>query len=197
MHEPPPPLDGLEKNALVNMARNGNKDAFGELMVQWEPYIRTSLHKAISRRDDVDDAYQEIAMSLMVSIEGMKHDNFQGWIRRVIRNQRFVFMNRVMARGERLRTGKNVEDAFIKHMKSREDDPEQICEVLEIQHDVAKVIDQLPGKQRRAMRGAFIENKTYEKIGKEEGVTRQAICTRIQKAKKVLRNSLQHHEQLL
>lgn len=191
--EPPPSLDGLDLAEIVRMARDGNKEAFGQLMVYWEPFIKKSLTNALNCPADVDDAYQEIAMSLMGTIKNMKHSNIQGWIRVAMRRRLHVFLIRVKTKGDRLKTGEGA-NTVLRHIRAREDDPALICERLEIQYDVREAIDRLSEKQQKAMRGVFLNEKTCLEVSKEEEVTRSAISERMQTAKKTLRDSLQQYE---
>ncbi len=190
----PQPLDSLAEAEIIKMARDGDREAFGELMVRWELYIKKSLRGSMSRPEDVDDAFQEAALSLMVSIRNMKHDNFQGWMRSIIKNQRYLFLNRVLARSNRLKTGENIFDVIIRRITSRDDNPGEVCEKLEMQRDVKTAVNQLPKKQQEAIRGVFFEGKNYKAVAKEKKVTRNAIDARVQVAKKTLRDSLSKHK---
>ena len=189
-----PLLDGTEENELVRMAKNGNKDAFGELMVRWRPYIITSLNKAMSEQRDVEDAYQETAMSLLVSIKSVKLDNWRGWIRSVIKYRRYTFLRNIKARGDRLKTGENIHDAIIGQIESRDDDSALICQKLETQRKVREAIDNLPEKQKETIQDIFFNGETAGEVARKAKVTKAAIYRRVHNAKHVLRDSLSQYE---
>lgn len=194
MKQPPHPLDSLAEAEIIKMARDGNREAFGELMIRWELYIKKSLRRSMSHPEDVDDAFQETALALMIPIRNIKHDNFSGWMRLVIKRQRYLFLDRVLTKSNRLKTGENIFDVIIRRITSRDDDPSRACEKLEIQKDVETAINQLPDKQQEAIRGVFLEEKYYREVAEEKKVTQQAIDQRVQVAKKTLRDSLSQHE---
>ncbi len=189
-----PLLDSLSGADIVRMARDGNKDAFGELMVRWESYIKMSLSKVLSCQSDINDAYQETVLSLMTTIKSMKHDNFQGWLIIAMRRRRNTFLKTVKARGDRLKTGENIENIILQCIKSREDNPGGVCERQEMQEDVKAAINQLPKKQKEAARIYFLNCKTFLEAAKELGVSRQAVNRRILTAKETLREILSKHK---
>ncbi len=189
-----PLLDSLSAADIVRMARDGNKDAFGELMIRWEPFIKKSLSNVLDCSADVDDAYQEIALSLMNTIKNIRHNNFQGWMKLAMQRRRDTFIKRVKARGDRLRTGEDIENIILYRIKSREDDPRGACERREMQEDVKAAIKQLPKKQKKAMQIYFLNCKTLLETGKELGVSRQAVNHRVLIAKETLRKTLSKYE---
>ncbi len=196
MNEPLTLLGGTEEAALVEMARGGNKEAFGELMVRWEAFIKTSLRKVLDHPEDVEDALQHTVLALMVGIQSIKHDNFQGWVRWVIKCQRHHFLKRVIYKSNRLKTEQEVVGYGygIHCAAGREEDPALICECMEIQHDVRKAIDCLPVKQQEAIREIFLKEETYQKAAEEKGVTQSAITGRLKRGKEFLRNSLPQYK---
>ncbi len=193
-NKPLPLLDSLNEADIVKMTKNGSKEAFGELMVRRESYIKMSLSKVLSCQSDINDAYQETVLSLMTTIKSMKHDNFQGWLIVAIQRRRDTFIKRVKARGDRLKTGEDIENVILYCIKSREDDPRKACERREMQEDVKAAISQLPKKQKEAARIYFLNCKTFSETAKELGVSRQAVNRRILTAKKTLRETLSKHK---
>ncbi len=192
-----PSLDGTKEATLVKMARGGNKNAFGELMVRWEPYIKASIRRIISNPDDVDEGYQEIAMSIMKTIQKMKHNNFQGWVRIAIRNRRYRFTQQLITGPRRNNLNYDpTQDAWCDEgwlSISKESEPRKACEVLEIQRDVMSAIEKLPKKQREAALGVFINEKARKEVAEDCSVSRPAIDFRINDATKALRGSLSQH----
>ncbi|KKM18372.1 hypothetical protein LCGC14_1666370 [marine sediment metagenome] len=193
-NKPLPLLDSLSEADIVKMARDGNKEAFGELMVRWESYIKMSFSKVLSCQSDINDAYQETVLSLMTTIKSMKHNNFQGWLIVAIQRRRNTFLKIVKARGDRLKTGENIENVILYRMGSREDDPGGVCERREMQEDVKAAINQLPKKQKEAVRIYFLNCKTFLETAKELGVSRQAVNRRVLTAKETLRETLSKHK---
>ncbi len=194
MKQPPLPLDGLDQAELVKMARDGDREAFGKLMVRWERYIKKTLRRFFFNQDDIDDAYQETVLSLMLSIQSMKHDNFEGWIRIAIRYRRHTFQQRVVNRARRLKTEETSDGKVIHFLNSCETSPFRVAEQRETQNNVKKAIDSLPLVQRNAVRGVYLEGKTCQEVANEHCVTRSAISDRIQRAKKALKGILSEYQ---
>ncbi len=198
MHEPTQ-LDGLEESALVKMAKAGDKDAFGELMVRWETFIKTSLRRCLLDHADVDDAYQEIVMSAMQTIEKIKHDNFQGWMRITMRNRSYRFMTQMKSKTGWMETESFLggsEFGAICNKESTDCEPSALYEEIELRENVMFAIEELPRKQREAIIGVFIEEKTQVIVASEVLVSRAAIGFRIGKAIESLRDSLSVYSEI-
>ncbi len=189
-------LSILSIDDLFRMARDGDREAFGEVIVRWEIFIRRTLVETISHPEDREDAFQYIALALMTEIENVKHDNFQGWMRLVIKCRRYDFLRQAIYKTRKLRAEQEITgyDFSMNCDEGREDDPALICERLEIQHDIRKAVNCLPIKQREAVQDVCLDGKTQQKAAKGKGITDKGIASRLRKAEKSLRNSLTQYQ---
>ncbi len=198
-----PSLNSLDMDSIFKAARNGDREAFGEVIVRWEKFIKASLVKTLSCPEDREDAFQYIALALMTEIKNVKHNNFQGWMKKIIKCRRYDFLRTVIYKTRILRAeqevtgydyGMNDGDNRMNEPEGGEGDPALICERLEIQDDVREAIGLLPAKQKRAVQDVYLDEKSKPKAAKKEEIGVGGIKYRLDKARELLQNSLPQYQ---
>lgn len=82
----------MEEN-LVNMAKLGNKAAFGELVNMYQKKLYIIAKSKIEREEDIKDAIQDTLLQAYVNIDSIKKANsFNGWITQILLNNCSSFL---------------------------------------------------------------------------------------------------------
>jgi len=71
-------------NALVRRARDGDRDAFGELFLLYAPDVRRLLWSVIGPSDEIDDLVQEVFLQAFRALSGFRGESrFATWLHQI------------------------------------------------------------------------------------------------------------------
>lgn len=74
-------------NKLVKMAKNGNKEAFNQLIIHYQNDLYRIAKSRLYNEDDVCDAIQETILSAYQSIDKLvKTSSFKAWLIKILIN---------------------------------------------------------------------------------------------------------------
>ncbi len=80
---------------LVELARNGDRQAFGELLLRNDERLRGLAYRLLADRDDMDDALREAYLRAHEGLSGLRPGkDFGGWLYRVTYNACIDVMRR-------------------------------------------------------------------------------------------------------
>jgi len=171
---------------LVTRARDGDREAFGELVSK---YIRLAGSLAYSVVGDFDvarDVVQESFLKAHRSLGGLKEPRkFKGWLYGVVRSAAIDHIRR-----ERARPASSLEGEHEVRAPGGEYGPEHEVQQTEVRERVRREIHGLPDNYRELVILKYLEGSTYEQIAEITGLTVEAIESRLHRARKMLRKKL-------
>ena len=75
------------ENKMIEEAKNGNFEAFGELISLYEKKIYNYCLRLTNRREDAEDLTQEVFVRVYKALKGFKgNSQFSTWIFRIAHN---------------------------------------------------------------------------------------------------------------
>lgn len=78
------PMDELRLIELVELAQTGDRDAFGELVKEFETSVFAIVLKRLRNRSEAREVTQEVFLRAMRKISQLREANrFGGWLRRI------------------------------------------------------------------------------------------------------------------
>ena len=188
---PAPP--GFDESALVARAKEGDAQAFTELVNQYERKIYR-LAKHITQNDeDAEDVLQEAFLKAYEHL-----DNFQGnskfytWIVRIAVNEALMKLrkrkgDRTVPLDEPVDTG---EEMVQREIAVWEDNPEQHYSREEIQEILDQAIETLKPDFRTVFTLRDIEELSTEETAEALGISIPAVKSRLLRARLALREKL-------
>lgn len=162
----------------VELAKNGNKEAFSELISN----IKTDLYKIAKTRlhseDDIADAIQETIISAYKYINKLKkNENFKKWIITILINK----CNDLYKKDKKNKTisiNELSEDIYKFNIKEIEE--LEINDILNVLKDDEKIIITL----------YYLENYTSKEIANILKINESTVRTKILRAKNKIKSSL-------
>lgn len=169
-----------EDLALATRIRNGDIDAFEELVEKYKNKLFSFLIKMTYSRQDSEEILQEVFIRAFNNIN--KYDDrwmFSTWLYRIAINTYRSYMKRT----KKFKTIP-IDDIVIHRNSTVEGNPEDAYERNEKRHEVISLIKKLNEKQRIPLILKYVKGFSYTEIGKVMGISKEAAKMKILRAKK-------------
>lgn len=177
-----------ESSCLVKRLKEGDEDAFRELIDRYEKRIFNLCYRFLGDYDEAADLTQETFIRVWGGIRGFraKADIFT-WIYRIAinlcKNRRRWFLRR--GRTHSLSNSTTLKEVDI---PTSELNPEAILEDKEIRLHIQKGIDSLPSKYRLLIILRDIQGLSYEEIARITDSSQIKVKSRLYRARRMLRD---------
>src|SRR5258708_7852683 len=178
---------GRGRTSLLARARNGNSEAFAEMV---SPYIPTLYRRArglTGNAADAEDVSQEAVLKAWSRLEqfagkqGESTDDFRAWISRIAANTSIDLLRQrrdgKIASLEQ-RKGQS-EETIGSGLASEEQDPEERCARREMGRMLAKAIVQLPPDLRQACLLRDVLHYSTQEVASRLGISVVAARLRL------------------
>jgi RNA polymerase sigma-70 factor (ECF subfamily) len=181
-----PNLKKLEDTALVDLAKDGNKEAFGELYERYVEKIYNYIYYRTGNHHDAEDLTARVFFRAMGHIENYTERGvpFQAWLYRIAHN--------LVANWHRDRGRRKVIplDEFIAG-SLRTDAPDRQAEDNEERERLLAAIRRLPEERQQLLVLKFVEHQSNAEIGEVMDRTEGAIKSLYHRTLIALRDELQ------
>ncbi|MCB9030117.1 MAG: sigma-70 family RNA polymerase sigma factor [Deltaproteobacteria bacterium] len=163
---------------LMVKAREGDTNAYRELLNQITPVLKSFLQKRINRETDVEDILQEV----LLAIHNKRHtyrseDPISAWIFAITRYKSIDFL-----RKHARKFSKEVYDEAT--LESLNESP--IDDMIETQ-ELNWALNQLPKKQREIVTSLKIEGQSVKDVAEKNNMSESAVKVAAHRAYKALR----------
>jgi RNA polymerase sigma factor (sigma-70 family) len=168
-----------------------------DLAAEWfNPYVRVLLHQIGLRGDDIDDATQQVFLSLPSALAGLapgEPRKVSGWL---AARARYVCLEQRRAQeGSRRKDGTRTR-GIREDLKALDDivgiTPDYLADLVrgERVERVKQAIAQLPATDRRIVLGVLVEDQSHQEVASALGLTIAACKMRLSRARKALREAM-------
>ncbi|WP_064750101.1 sigma-70 family RNA polymerase sigma factor [Lysobacter firmicutimachus] len=167
----------LMANGDLAAARSGDRAALERVLTHSRQDLRryAEFHCVIN---DVEDAVQESLITVSRKLRDLRVlECFVSWTFRIVKRE----CNR-LKRARRLLSGEPIGEEIM---------PVVTPEPAEWRHDVAAALESLPAHYREIILLRDLEGLTVEEIGARLGMTREAVKSRLHRARVLAREYLQ------
>ncbi|MDR3053251.1 MAG: sigma-70 family RNA polymerase sigma factor [Coriobacteriales bacterium] len=179
-----------ELTRLIKRAMRGDQNAFESLYLRYLKEIIFQARKLLDRKEDAEDAAQEIVLALYRNIKTLSSPfAFHAYHYRTIYT---TCINKNMQQG-----GKDLqlEDFEETLADSEEAQPEQRFEESEIRREIRQLVDRLAPKQRLCVYLYYFYDMSYEEIAQALDASTNAVGVNLTKARKAMERLLTKDEQ--
>jgi RNA polymerase sigma-70 factor (ECF subfamily) len=187
------------RTSLLARARNGNREAFAEMV---SPYIPTLYRRArglTGNTADAEDVSQEAVLKAWSRLEQFAGkedesiDDFRAWISRIAANTSIDLLRqrrdgKIASLDQRVG---QTEETLGSGIESEQQDPEERCARREMGRLLAKAIVQLPPDLRQACLLRDVLHYSTQEVASRLGISVVAVRLRLFRAHRRLREKLQ------
>ena len=186
------PVKGAEPLAeLVVAARDGDKDAFGEIVRRTFADTYTLALRLTGNEQDANDVAQEAYIRAWRSIGKFRGDSqFSTWLYRITANAASTNTKR----RRRLRTDP-IDDVREPIDERREVQPAEMAESSESASRLARAVEELPESLRSVLVLKDVYGLSHEDIADELGISVAAAKVRLHRGRRRLRDVLYEDEE--
>ena len=178
---------GLDDRKLVRLARQGERVAFATLIERHYPALRSTCRRALGDSDLAGDAAQQATLTAMLGLERLRDDDALRFMADRHRSERLPVDAPTPSRPTRRDRGSGRATPARRSSKA---DPAVAAEVAEVEARVRAAIAGLPRGQQEAVALYYLAGLTQAEIAERLGTAPGAIKTRLHKARRSLRASL-------
>ncbi|MDD2212894.1 MAG: sigma-70 family RNA polymerase sigma factor [Clostridia bacterium] len=178
---------------LVTRSKNGNLQAFEELVCRYERKIYSVAYRLMGSYDDANDLAQEAFLKAFLAINSFRGDSsFSTWLCRIVTNLcRDELRKRYRISVESLDQKICLGDVEIKkQIPSSEPGPEEIYEKHELQQELQDLLTSLSPEFRLAVVLRDLQGFTYQEIAEQMECSVGTVKSRISRARSFLKEKL-------
>jgi len=195
-------LNGIprRKPSLLTQARQGNREAFAEMVSPHMPTVYQRARRMTGNTADAEDVSQEAllkAWSRLGQFSGTQDENsddFRAWLGRIAGNTSIDVLRqrrdgKILSLDEQ-RNGSE-EETWGSRIPARDENPEQQYARREVSRKLANAIGQLPGDLRQACLLRDVMQYSTQEVADRLGISVVAVRLRLFRAHRRLREKLQ------
>lgn len=188
---------------MIARARDGDRDALGELLEQHRAYLKLITQRSIGNqlggRLDASDIVQQTCLSAFGNIHKLLSDNpdeFAAWLRKVHeRNVQNAVRDHVETQKRALDRQQSLDESgWRPELPAKQTSPSQRLLEGERAVQLAAAMQVLPPDQREAVRLRYLEGQSVEEIARQMQRTRFSVAGLIKRGLARLRGQLQPGE---
>lgn len=157
--------------------------AFEELINQYKAYVFAIILRIINDPDDAQDIAQEVFLQIYRSLSEYQPDHLKAWIGRITTNKA-IDWKRKRARQLAL-VDSDMERQAIPGVLDMS--PEQMLLQQERESHMKDLCRSLPPRYSQVIIKYHFENKSYQQIAREEGISLKTVESRLYRARRLLR----------
>jgi RNA polymerase sigma-70 factor, ECF subfamily len=176
---------------LLNMARNGNEEAFNELVRRNSRMIYRISRKVLKNHEDAEDTLQNVLVKIYQRLDGIEESaRFTSWLFRVTFNEALMTLRRNRSR--------HVDDCV--DISSVDTSGRSMAELQDMrtnnerQHMNRELTHKAMQNLNPGLRRAFLLHKgqgwTHQEVADELGISQATAKTRVFRARRQLREEL-------
>ncbi len=179
---------------LLNEAKSGNDQAFVELFQRYCGPLERTIFRIVQNRQDTEDIVQETVLSAWRHLNGFRGNcRFYTWVTRIGINKSLMLLRKRKVRPEVLFFPIPSESNTIEvpEYPDVSPNPEQLCASRQINEVVLQAVGGLPIGLRDIFAHYYREECLLEEAANALGLTVAAAKSRLLRARRALRSSLE------
>jgi RNA polymerase sigma-70 factor (ECF subfamily) len=183
----------LDELALVAQSREGDSEAYGQLVRRYQNKIFRLAQHITQNREDAEDVLQETFLKAYEHLDQFQgNSKFYTWIVRIAVNQALMKLRRrkndkSVSLDETIDTG---EDTIVREIAAWDEDPEQKLGREEMGDILDKAVENLEAPYRSVFVLRDIEELSTEETAEALGLSVPAVKSRLLRARLQLREKL-------
>ncbi|MDW7673682.1 MAG: RNA polymerase sigma factor [Bacillota bacterium] len=173
---------------LVKAVLKGDSQAFQGLVEQYQSLVFAIIYNFTKDYQETENLAQETFIQVYRSLPQYNFQGFKAWIGRIATNKSIDWKRKQRKLQERQMNYS--EEVIDLNQTPEESIEEQIIKREELKK-VKALCGELPSMYQDVVEKFFIQEKSYEEIAQEAGISIRTVETRLYRAKKMLRKSLE------
>lgn len=187
----------MSEKELVELCRQGDRDAFNELVLQYQTKVVNISYGILGNPDDAADAAQEVFIKIYRAIERFEgKSSLSTWIYRITTNVCTDIL-RKKSRTSALSINAHIgEDEKEFDIKDDSKTPDEVATMNETQREVRAAIDSLSEDYKTVLTLYDLEGLAYDEIAQIVDCPIGTVKSRLNRARAALKKKLSQKREL-
>ncbi len=190
----------MDENALINRARQGDLDAFNQLVLAYQDLAYHCAYRIMGESDAAEDATQEAFLSAFRKLHTYRGGSFRAWLLRIVTNRcyddlRYARRRPVADLHPAGRDGEEIESP--PWLADPGESPEERVLRQELNAAIQHCLQALPPNFRTVAVLVDVQGLDYEEASQAIGKPLGTVKSRLSRARARLRDCLQQFWELL
>ena len=184
----------FDEETLVNRARNGDLDAFNQLVLHYQNMAYNHAYALLGDSDSAEDAAQDGFIKAFQAINSYRGGSFRGWLMKIVTNSAYDILRRSHRHPTQPlfpedENGEEIESPIwlVDPMASVQEKVEQ----NELSKDIYKMLDELPDVYRSVLTLVDVNELDYSEAAQALKVPIGTIKSRLARARLQMKEKLQ------
>lgn len=160
----------------------GDTKAFEAIIDQYKAYVFAIVLRFLKDPEDIQDVAQEVFFQLYTALPNYQPDHLKAWIGKISVNKA-IDWKRKQAKYDLHDGAADLAKLADKHM----DIPDQVLIQRERDFNIRALYKTLPPPYSRVVIKYHFEDKSYQQIAREEGISVKTVESRLYRAKKLMK----------
>jgi len=177
----------MKEVSLIEKTLAGETEAFGQLVLQYQKPIYRLIYRIIGNSADASDIAQEAFIKAYQKLDSLKDRcKFHGWLMKIATNECYSWIR------------KRQDNLFSLEQEAIETQtwhfppaPDELIVKEELYKRVMSVLAELPEKDQKVIELFYLEEKSYQEIQQQLGISKSVLGWRLSNARAKLRQKLQ------
>jgi RNA polymerase sigma-70 factor, ECF subfamily len=185
---------------LVSLSQQGNKAAFSQLVLRYQPMMQRLATRVLYNRDLAQELVQEAMLQAYLSLEKLNdRTRFKSWLYGIVLNvcRNDLRRRKVMCFSIETMVGNWLDEPLA--IAANSPDPQLVAEQEELQTALLEAVDTLSPKNRSAILLFYHQQCSLQEVANRLNISVSAVKGRLHKSRHQLREQLsllQEHIQL-
>jgi RNA polymerase sigma factor (sigma-70 family) len=184
----------VEKNSdsdLVARTRDGDKQAFDQLVTRYERMARRVAMGMVANEDVARDLVQEALLQAYLSLDRLRDEGrFRSWLYGIVLNVCRSYLRDQKGESVSLEDGAGGSRMWESALFGAALNPHELAEERELQRKVLEAVQALPPADRAAVLLFYYQQWSRREIAEAAGVSEAAVKDRLQRVRRRLRERL-------
>lgn len=187
----------LTEQELIQLCKDGDRQAFNQLIAQYQKQVFNIAYGMLSDYEDASDASQEVFVKVYRSIASFRgQSSFSTWIYRICANVCNDSLRKRQRRGITVSIENDDDDNTISEIPSDTPTPEENVMMNERQRAVREAINSLSDEYREIIVYSDINQLSYDEISQILKCPVGTIKSRLNRARNALKKILSEKREL-
>jgi len=188
----------MDEFALIAAAQQGDRQAFNDLVIQYQTLVYNVAYRILDDQDFAADATQEAFISAYRGIGHFRGGSFKGWLMRIVTNACYDQLRAKKRRPTASLEAVSFTDPEETQVQGeRPQRPEEYFDQKELGQVIQRGLNVLPPDQRAVVVLADIQEMAYEEVATTLRISLGTVKSRLNRGRRKLRDFLQANAELL
>ncbi|MFC7682082.1 RNA polymerase sigma factor [Paenibacillus sp. GCM10028914] len=176
----------IETERLITRILQGEQEAFRELVNLYSKHVFHTAYSVLHDVKEAEDASQEVFIQVYKALPQYRSEGFKTWITRITLNKSIDIKRKLIRRSPE-QQGENSE--VLDRIPSQDEDTLNLLIRKEKKKELRNKVLKLPDNHREVVTAFYLDEKNYEQIAAELGVTVKTVESKLYRARQWIRNT--------